>query len=189
MPGNKDPKNSKPRSASQCGESSTLEALLPHHYDELHKIALSHMRKENLGHTLQATALVHEAYLKIANHDPDSMSRTHVLALSAQAMRRILIDHARSKRREKRGGEYTRVTLSDWTTPVSEFEQDILELHDALEKLAQFDSRAASAVELMFFAGLSYQEIAESLGVGRSTVYEDIKAAKAWLAIELSDKN
>lgn len=173
--------------ASQHGDKQAQDELLPHLYDQLHKLARSQMRNENLGHTLQATALVHEAYLKIAGYDPGTLNKTHFLALSAQAMRRLLIDHARSKRREKRGGDSVRVTLTDWTAPVSETEQELLELTEALEKLMQFDPRAANALELMYFAGLSYEEIASSLGVGRSTVYEDVKAAKAWLAQELGE--
>ena len=175
--------------AARAGDANARDLLLPRMYDELHVIARRHMRNENAGHTLQATALVNEAYLKLAGNQQVPENRAHFLALSAQAMRRILVDHARNKKREKRGGDLMQVTLTEWESSLSVTEDSILELDDALEKLAKFDERAEKAMVLMYFGGMTYEEIAKSLNVGRSTVFEDIKAAKAWLAVQMGGFN
>jgi len=166
------------------GDANASGELLPKMYDELRRLASFHMVSENKEHTLQATALVNEAYLKMLGNDATVLNRTHFMALSSQAMRRILVDHARGKNRQKRPGQYLHVTLSE-TAQLSVTDNGLLELNDALNQLAEFDERAAQAVELMFFSGLTYEETALHLGVGRSTIYEDVKAAKAWLAVKL----
>ncbi len=170
--------------AARQGDSSAHNQLLPQVYDELRSIAGHQMRRENAGHTLQATALVHEAYMRLmGTNEPND--RAHFLALSARTMRRVLVDHARSKSREKRGGELVRVTLVDWQPDSAISEDGIIELDEALNQLAEFDARAARAIELLFFGGMTYEEIGQELGIAKSTVFDDIKAAKAWLAAEM----
>jgi len=171
--------------AIQEGDEVAREQLLPQVYSELKRVAERHMRGERAGHTLQATALVNEAYLRLAGDDLVAKDRAHLLALAAQTMRRVLVDHARGKRREKRGGDQVQVTLDETIFAAADKEADIIELDDALQRLAQFDERCARAVEQMFFGGLSYEETAEVLGVSKTTVYEDLKLAKAWLAREM----
>lgn len=173
--------------AVRGGDKKAGEQLFPTMYHELRQLARYQMNSENTGHTLQATALVHEAYVKVLGDNRVPQDRAHFLAISAQAMRRILVDHARAKKSEKRGGELIQVTLNDCDLPQTENNAGLLELHDALTQLAEFDPRAAQAVEMKFFGGMTYEEIAESLGIGRSAAYEDIKAAKAWLAAQLAD--
>ena len=172
-------------SAVARGDEQAHAKLFPQVYDELRRIAAAQMRKERAGHTLQATALVNEAYVKMAGSDAPANDRVHFFAMAAQNMRRILVDHARAKRRDKRGGDQLQVTLDESAFATPESEDGIIELDEALEKLAQFDERAAKAVELMFFGGLTYEEAAEVLGTSKTTVFEDLKIAKAWLAREL----
>ncbi|MEM6708856.1 MAG: sigma-70 family RNA polymerase sigma factor [Pseudomonadota bacterium] len=167
------------------GDERAHDKLFPQVYDELRRIAASQMRREHSGHTLQATALVNEAYLKMAGSDATPNDRVHFFAMAAQNMRRILVDHARTKRREKRGGDQLQVTLDDSALAAPKSEDGIIELDEALEKFAQFDPRAAKAVELMFFGGLTYEETADVLGTSKTTVFEDLKIAKAWLAKEM----
>jgi RNA polymerase sigma factor (TIGR02999 family) len=167
------------------GDEAAHDLLIPKVYEELRRLAASHMRKERSDHTLQATALVNEAYLRMADGAAPVNDRVHFFALAAQMMRRILVDHARGKRREKRGGDLVRVTLSDTVFASPASEDGLIELDEALVRLANFDERAARAVELMFFGGLSYEETGAVLGVSKTTVYEDLKIAKAWLAKEM----
>lgn len=171
--------------AAALSEHNAADVLMPAIYAELREMAKVRLRSENSGHTLQATALVHEVYLKLAGSNQTPNNRQHFLALSAQAMRRVLVDHARGKRREKRGGALERVTLSELDTPVFLSDDDLIDLDNALAKLEGFDARAARAVELMYFCGLNYQEVGEVLGIGQSTAFDDVKAAKAWLAVEM----
>jgi len=170
------------------GNDEAVGQLVPQLYSELHKLARYQMQGEQAGHTLQATALVNEAYIRLLKQESAPNNKAHFMALSAQAMRRILVDHARGRNREKRGGEYLQISLSDLDSDLNVTEQGLLELHDGLRKLAEFDERAEKALELMFFGGLTYEEIADVLSVGRSTIYEDIKAAKAWLAVQMGSK-
>ena len=171
-------------------DPSRAEELLPEHYEELKRLAASYMRSERRDHTLQPTALVHEAYMKLAEQSRGEWKgRSHFFAACAQAMRRILIDHARARGRLKRGAEWHRVTLADIpgspVRPVLSFE-DLLHLNDALHKLANLDPRQATIVELRFFGGLTVEEVAEFLGVSRRTVEGDWTHARAWLSRELS---
>lgn len=172
-------------SAARSGDAAAHQALLPQVYDELRRLAAGHMRRERAGHTLQATALVNEAYLRLAGADVQAADRVHFFALAAQMMRRILVDHARSRSRDKRGGVQAQITFDESVFISPQSEAAVLDLDEALDKLAGFDERAAKAVELMFFGGLTYDEAAEALGVSKTTVFEDLKLAKAWLAREM----
>ncbi|MET0069854.1 MAG: sigma-70 family RNA polymerase sigma factor [Candidatus Thiodiazotropha sp.] len=167
------------------GDREAQDRLLTQVYDELRRLAASHMRRERDNHTLQATALVNEAYLRLAGAESKARDRVHFFALAAQTMRRILVDHARAKKRGKRGGGLQQTTL-DGSVYVGDDNQDaVIELDDALQRLAAFDERGARAVELMFFGGLTYDEAGEVLGISKTTLFEEIKLAKAWLAKEM----
>ncbi len=171
----------------RAGQQSALNELLPLVQDNLRQLAASYMRGENAGHTLQATALVNEAFLRLVDIDITWQNRAHFIAIAATTMRRILVDHARAKRREKRGGDNIQVTLHE--TRIGEDEQaDILELEDALTKLEAFDQRKSQVIELSFYGGLTYDEIAEVMEVSAATVDRELRFAKAWLYRELNDE-
>ena len=169
------------------GDKAALEQLIPHVEHELHRIARRCMAGERAGHSLQATALVNEAYLRLidAQH-VNWQDRAHFLAMSARLMRRILVDWARSKRYQKRGGGAVKVTLDDALLGSVERGQDLVALDDALQALARFDERKSQVIELRFFGGLSVEETADVLNVSVDTVMRDWKFAKAWLLRELS---
>ena len=164
------------------------ERLYEYVYTELRKIAGGLMRRERSDHTLQPPALVHEAYLKLVDQSASQWeSRAHFLGVAARAMRQILVDHARRHNAEKRGGGLHKVTLEgDVAVSGSEVALEIMELHDALEKLQAEDPRMAQVVELRVFGGLLSREVAEVLGVSKRTVDEDWKVAKLWLGRELA---
>ena len=145
------------------------------------------MRGERTGHTLQPTALVHEAWIEVVGDDcPVFNGRTHFLAVASIAMRRLLVDHARGRGREKRGGGWRRVTLDERLPDQGQpFDVDALSLHEALEELEQLDERQARVIELRFFGGLSIPETAEVLGIGTTTVQVDWSMARAWLTLRL----
>jgi RNA polymerase sigma-70 factor, ECF subfamily len=173
--------------ASQ-GDDSAVNQLLPLVYDELRALAESYLQRERPSITLQATALVHEAYLRLVNQDEAQwQGRAHFFAVAAQAIRRILVDHARAHRSRKRGGDWQRVQLEDDLAASPERELDLLALDGALEKLARLDQRQARIIELRFFGGLSLREVAEVLGVSPRTVDGDWSMARAWLRQELED--
>lgn len=152
-------------------------------YDELRRLATRGLQDQAPGHTLQPTALVHEAYLKLAEReDPPWRDRTHFLATAATAMRHILVDHARARGTEKRGGGWNRITLDDHLGSVGEREVDLLSLDEVLATLADLDERKARVVELRFFAGMSIDDAAEALEVSRQTVTNDWRFARAWMA-------
>ncbi len=167
----------------------TPEELLPLVYDELRRAARGYLQRERPGHTLQATALVHEAYLKLVDQTRVSwQGRTHFLAVGASAMRRLLIDHARGHRRTKRGGDVQRVTLNEALTPFARGALDpdqLLALDAAIDKLRGVDERRAHIVELRFFAGLTITEVAAHLGLSKRTVNTEWSRARAWLEQEL----
>lgn len=167
------------------GDEAALDRLIPLVHHELHRIARGCMRGERAGHSLQATALVNEAYLRLvgAQH-VDWQSRVHFLAVSARLMRRILVDFARSRQYQKRGGGAQKVTL-DEALIVAEPGHDLVALDDALEALAKVDDRKARVVEMRFFGGLSVEETASALKVSSDTVMRDWRLAKAWLLREL----
>ncbi len=163
---------------------------MPLVYDELRSLARRYMRSERREHTLQPTALVHEAYLRLVDRPRvDWRGRTHFFAVGARVMRHLLIDHARGRGRKKRGGGRYRVTLTDWRAAGGEAGLDpgeLLDLDAALEKLARVDEREARVVELRFFAGLTVAEVAHALGVSKRTVEQDWTHARAWLRRELA---
>jgi RNA polymerase sigma-70 factor, ECF subfamily len=169
------------------GSPEAEERLMPLVYQELRRIAHSYMRKERSDHTLQTTALVHEAYLKLIGvHEVDWVDRSHFFAVAAQLMRRILVDYARARHASKRGGAIQMMPL-DGALPISDESLDfILSIHEALDRLAGFDPRQARVVELRFFSGLSVDETARVVGVSSRTVKRDWDLAQAWLYKELS---
>jgi RNA polymerase sigma-70 factor, ECF subfamily len=172
--------------AVRAGEQGALDRLLPLVYDELHRIAARYARRERTDHTLQPTALVNEAYLRLADHaDKAWQNRAHFLAVAAQTMRHILVDYARARRAGKRGGALARVTLEDALAAAPERDVDLLALDGALERLAALDPQLARLVELRYFGGLTIRETAEVLRVSPKTVEREWDAAKLWLRREL----
>jgi RNA polymerase sigma-70 factor, ECF subfamily len=173
--------------AAREGDRDAVDRLLPAVYDELRARAANYLKRERVSHTLQPTALVHEAYMRLVNYEKvDWQCRAHFFATASEAMRRILVDHARTRRRGKRGGGAVQVTLDEMVGPLEVQDYDVLALHEALERLAELDERQAKIVELRFFGGLSNHEIAEVLHLSERTVRADWVHARAWLAIELS---
>lgn len=167
---------------ARAGSADALGELLPAVYDELRSMAARQLGRERREHTLQATALVHEAWLKLVDQRAqDWQNRAHFLAIAATAMRRVLVHHAEAVKAAKRGGGRGRVTLTDRPGEVSEDPLDVLALDEALEALAQEDPRKAKVVELRFFAGLENREVALALGVTERTVERDWRMARAWL--------
>lgn len=161
--------------------------LLPLVYDELRRIAASYLRRERKGHTLNPTALVHEAFLRLVDQSRvDWQGKTHFMAVSAEAMRRILIDHARTRQRDKRGKDWRRVAFDQAVSELALPESDLIDFRDALQKLAAIDPRQARVVELRLFGGLSMEEISTIIGASKRTVEGDWTHAKAWLRSELS---
>lgn len=174
--------------AWHSGDAAALERIMPLVYAELQSIARRYLKGETGGHTLQTTALVHEAYLRLVGSQADWQDRRHFYAIAATTMRRILVDHARAHRRVKRHhGEAADVSLDAIASPQDLDPIDILALDDALTRLAAEDPRKAQAIELHYFAGLSYAEMAESLGVAEATVHRDLRFARAWLRDALGD--
>jgi len=164
------------------------DKLLPLVYDEFRALARHYLAQERMNHTLQPTALVHEAYMKLVDQTRvDWQGKSHFFAVAAQAMRRILVDHARSRQRDKRGGGRARVVLDEAVALSPQKDEDVLALDEALEKLATLDPRQAKVVELRFFGGMSVEEVAEALGVSKRTVEGDWTFARAWLGKELRD--
>jgi RNA polymerase sigma factor (TIGR02999 family) len=171
------------------GDQSALERLMPLVYDELHRLAHRYMSGERDGHTLQTTALVNEAYLRLVNwRDVRWQNRAHFFGVSAQMMRRILVDFARDRKYLKRGGGAIQVSLGEAAALVDVRSADLVALDEALTALAQVDSRKAQVVEMRFFGGLSVKEVAEVLKVSEETVMRDWRLAKVWLLREL-DQN
>ncbi len=165
------------------GDVEAGDQLLPLVYRELHRQAAAYLRRERRGHSLQPTALVHEAYLRLVGHDGPWESRSHFFAVSAQVMRHILVDRARRRRAGKRGGDLVRITLDDAVAgaPLKDAELDLIELDQALRELAALDPGKARLVELRFFGGLTAVEAAAVMGVSESTVTREWRMARAWL--------
>lgn len=169
------------------GDKESLDQLIPIVYDELRRQAARYLRREQAGHTLQTTALIHEAYVRLVDQrNMQWQNRAHFFGIAAQMMRRILVDHARSKKRAKRGGSDIRVSLGDAEVAAKDQELDVVALDRALERLARIDEQQSRVVELRFFSGLSVEETAEVMGISKSTVKRDWSMAKAWLHRELS---
>jgi RNA polymerase sigma factor (TIGR02999 family) len=168
------------------GRRNCLDRLIPLVQRELHQIARRCMAGERAGHSLQATALVNEAYLRLINaQDVPWRDRAHFLAVAARVMRRILVDHARARHYQKRGGDAVRVTLDEALVVAREPDQDFVALDDALTALEAVDARKSQVVEMRFFGGLTIEETAEALQVSRDTVKRDWNMAKLWLLREL----
>lgn len=164
------------------GDETALNRLIPIVYSELHRLARRYMSKEQAGHALKTTELIHEAYFKIADVGSlDWHDRHHFYAIAARQMRRILVDYARARDSAKRGGGRRRVTLDEQHAGTTQEEIDLVALDEALEQLARFDSRKAQVIELRFFGGLSVAETAEFLEVSSDTVLRDWRLARAWL--------
>lgn len=172
-----------------AGDQAAAEEVLPLVYEELRRIASRQLRQERDAHTLQATAIVHEAYLRLSGQEGLRWpSRAHFYAFAAHLIRRILVDYARTRNRAKREGRYEKVTLADAGDLALEKSPDLMALDEALSALEKLDPRKAAVVELRFFAGLSLEEIAGQLGVSPETVGRDWRRAKAWLYTSLREQ-
>lgn len=168
------------------GDPRALDKLMPIVYDELHRLAHNYLRRERPGHTLQTTALVNEAYVRLVDQKVGWQNRAQFLGVAAQLMRRILVDHARQHQASKRGGAgRQRLSLTEADRIAGRPDADLLAVHDALNNLAHIDPQQSRIVELRFFGGLSIEETAEVLGIGHATVERDWKLARAWLRREL----
>jgi RNA polymerase sigma factor (TIGR02999 family) len=168
------------------GDGAALAELTPLVYEELRRLAHHYMEGQRRDHTLQTTALVNEAYLRLAEQTkPNLQSKVHFFAVAASAMRQILVSYARSNRAQKRGGGGARIELDEAAILSPEQSKEIVDLHEALERLSALDARKAQVVELKFFGGLNYDEIAEVLKIARMTVRRDWEFAKLWLYTEL----
>jgi RNA polymerase sigma-70 factor (ECF subfamily) len=167
------------------GRAPARDQLVVHVYDELHRIAERHMRAERPGHTLQPTALIHEAFIRLVDADVPWTGRAHFFAVAARVMREILVDHARGRMRQKRGGGQAAVTLDEALLGSHEPDARLIELDEALERLEALDARKARAIELHYFGGLTYEEVAAVEGTSSATVDRDLRMGKAWLHREL----
>ena len=167
------------------GNKEALDELMPVVYDQLRKLASNCLRSERPDHTLRATALVHEAYLRLVDSDVSFQDRVHFYAVSARILRRILVDHAKSKNRHKRGGEFEKIPLDDAIMVGPQADRGLVELDEAMQRLAAHDQRKSELIELLFFGGLTYDEAAEALKISPATVHRELTLAKAWLYREL----
>ena len=171
----------------RAGDEAALDQLMPLVYDELRRLARRSMRGERSNHTLQTTALVNEAYLRLVRSSQVNWhDRAHFFAIAAQLMRRVLVDEARKRNFQKRGGDATLITLDDDLAPAQQRSLDLLELNEALDRLAQFAPRKCQVVEMRFFGGLSIDETGAALGVSTDIVKREWRTAKLWLWRELS---
>lgn len=173
-----------------AGDSAAREALIPLVYDELRRIARAHLARQRSDHTLQSTALVHEAYLRmVGNSSMHFENRAHFFAVASQLMRRILVDHARKRSASKRGGTSLTLVLDETITPAAKSEIDLTVLDDALNRLGGMDPRQAQIVEMRFFGGLSVEETSKVLGISPATVKRDWMTARTWLFDQVSRKS
>jgi len=171
---------------AQNGDRHSLDKLLPLIYDELRRVAANQLQKERADHTLQATALVHEAYLRLLEQrEVDWQNRAHFFSIAAEMMRRILVNYAVQRNAQKRGDGAARLSLEEAVSFSDEKDLDLVSLDDALKQLAEYDADAARIVELRFFGGLTIEETAEVLGISDSTVKREWRTAKAWLKAKL----
>jgi len=167
------------------GNKQALDELMPVVYEQLRKLASNCLRAERPDHTLRATALVHEAYMRLVDSDVAWQDRVHFFAVSARMLRRILVDHAKSNNRQKRGGELQKVTLDEAVLVGPQGDKGLVELDEALHRLAAQDQRKSELIELLFFGGLTYDEAAAALNISPATVHRELTLAKAWLYREL----
>ncbi len=173
--------------AWSAGDAAAGDRLLPLVYAQLHEIASRYMRDEHAAATLQPTALINEAYLRLVGSDVRWESRRHFLAIAARTMRRVLVDHARARHRDKRSGDRVSITLENAADDSQRDPIDVIAIDDALQELATLDERKARAVELHYFAGLEYDEVAEVLGVSTPTVTRDLRFARSWIYDRLGE--
>lgn len=171
----------------RAGDEQAFDELLPLVYEELHRLASRSLAGEAQGHTLQTTALVNEAYLRLAGANVEWEDRKHFLAVAARTMRRILVDHARVRGSAKRGGGASAVDLEKVALAADQRPDEFLALDEALERLFALDERKGRAIELHYFAGLNYTETSEALGISPATTDRELRLAKAWLFKELQD--
>jgi RNA polymerase sigma factor (TIGR02999 family) len=173
--------------ASSAGDRQATDQLMPLVYDELRSLAQAHLRRERPGHTLQGTALVHEAYLRLVDQKQVKwQNRAHFFGMASQMIRRILVDHARGHKAAKRGSGAAKLSLDEAILATARTDVDILALDDALNDLAKFDPEQSRIVELRFFGGLSIEETAEAVGLSVATVNREWSAARAWLFRHIS---
>lgn len=168
------------------GNQSARDELIPLVYAELHRVAQNYLRRERRGHTLQSSALVHEAFLRLVDQRVAWRNRAHFFGIAAQLMRRILVDYARSRSNEKHGGDQLHLELDDALDAAAERDADLVSLDDALTDLAAIDPQQSRVIELRYFGGLTIEETAEALGVSDTTVEREWRLARAWLRRELS---
>ena len=168
----------------RSGHPQALERLTPLVYDELRRLARNYMRAERGSHTLQATAVVHEAFMRLVQANVVMQDRAHFFALASRLMRRVLVDHAKSRSRIKRNSGNTDA-LETSPEPTSETEFSVIELDDALQSLAHIEPRLAQVIELHYFGGMTYEQVAAATGISTATVHRDIRLARAWLMSEI----
>lgn len=174
--------------AAASGGRADLDALMAALYTDMRRLAAAHMRSERSDHTLSPTALLHEAYVRLIDQrSTDWRSRLHFFALASRIIRRILIDHARARDADKRGGDRTMLRIDDRDIQAPSRDVDLVALDEALKELAEIDEQQARIVELRYFGGCTVEEVAEFLGVGKRTVDRDWQAAKAFLLVRLSE--
>lgn len=169
------------------GDEQAREELLPMVYQELRRLAQRELRKERAGHTLESRDLVHEAYMRLVGAEISWQDRSHFFALCGRTMRRILVDHARARQRDKRGSGITLLSLDHADGAVQPCNPDVLLLDEAMSRLGSIDPRMEQVVELHYFAGLTYDELASALAISPATVHRDLAFAKAWLRRQLTD--
>jgi RNA polymerase sigma-70 factor (ECF subfamily) len=167
------------------GDREALNALLPLIYGQLRRMANSALLAESSNHTLSATALVHEAYLRLAGAQVDWQDRVHFLAVASRVMRRVLVDYAKSRHRQKRGGAQLRVSFDEGLIESGGLSQRVTDLDHALVVLEEFDARKAQIIEMLYFGGVNHDEAAEALGISRATVQREARLAKTWLYNQL----
>lgn len=176
--------------AWRAGDADACDRLVPFVYAELRRLARAQLRRDPAALSLQPTALVHEAYLRLVKADVDWQDRTHFMSVAARVMRRVLVEHARARKARKRGGDDTRVTLS---TPIEAPSQpdpvDVLLLDAALDRLQAYDARQAQVVELSYFGGMTYPEVGATLGISEASVHRSLRHARAWLRRELTGQS
>ena len=171
---------------NRAGDSAALEELLPVVYDQLRRIAARYLKDERPGHTLTPTGVVHEAYLRLAGAEMSWEDRTHFLVVASSVMRRVLVDHARTRNRSKRGAGAVKLSLDDIRELAADSLAHLVDLDEALHRLESFDARKARIVELLYFGGLTHEEAANTLQISVVTIHRDLRLAKAWLERELA---
>lgn len=169
----------------RAGDEGALERLTPLVYEELRKLARRYMQAERIGHTLQPTAVVHEAFERLIDMDVSWKDRAHFYAVAARLMRRILVDHAKGHLRAKRGAGATKMSLTEGMAGEQDDSIELLEIDRALSRLSEFDERKSAIIELHYFGGLTYNETAEALEISPATVHRDLRLAKAWMLQEI----